>query len=88
MANLTLKNIVEAYLLERADREGGEVQAVCGRHRRKFRYFCKEKGEVVCSVCVEKEHAGHTHSTIEETAGLMKVQYVDEKYSSLPPKWR
>lgn len=74
MVSLTLKNIVEAYLVERAEREGVVGQAVCGLHRRKFRYFCKEKDEVVCSVCVEKEHTGHTHSTLEETAGLMKVK--------------
>ncbi|XP_062376343.1 nuclear factor 7, brain-like [Sardina pilchardus] len=73
MKNSTLKNIVEAYLSERAGQDGGEGRSVCARHRRKFRYFCKEKGEVVCSLCTEEEHGAHTHDTVEEAADLLKA---------------
>ncbi|XP_063047766.1 nuclear factor 7, ovary-like [Engraulis encrasicolus] len=75
--NMTLRNIVEAFLLEKATKEGRVGGQVCAKHHRKLRYFCKERSQVLCGVCVEKgQHGLHTYQTIVEATDQLKTDLV------------
>ncbi|XP_036403164.1 E3 ubiquitin-protein ligase TRIM39-like [Megalops cyprinoides] len=84
--NLTLRNIVAAYLQEEGagegegegEGEGGrrpERAGVCGRHRRKVRSFCGDCEETLCAACLEGEHHTlHNRWSLEDAAVEYKVR--------------
>ncbi|KAG7462641.1 hypothetical protein MATL_G00186870 [Megalops atlanticus] len=85
--NLTLRNIVAAYLQGEGEGagagEGGrrpERAGVCRRHRRKVRAFCGDCEEALCAACLEGErHSLHTRQPVEDAA----VEYKGKLCSQL-----
>ncbi|XP_067454625.1 nuclear factor 7, ovary-like [Thunnus thynnus] len=64
--NLVLKNLCEAFLLERAS-SGSE--ALCSLHSEKLKLFCLDHQQPVCLVCRDsKKHTNHTFRPIDEAA--------------------
>ncbi|KAM7366794.1 hypothetical protein PAMP_014738 [Pampus punctatissimus] len=65
-SNLVLKNLCEAFLLER-DRRASE--ALCSLHFEKLKLFCLDHQQAVCVVCRDSEkHTGHRFRPIDEAA--------------------
>ncbi|XP_026205391.1 nuclear factor 7, ovary-like [Anabas testudineus] len=64
--NLALKNLCEAFLLER-DQRGSED--LCSLHSEKLKLFCLDHQQPVCVVCLHsKTHTGHRFRPINEAA--------------------
>uniref|UniRef100_A0A3Q1HD23 Tripartite motif containing 35-12 n=1 Tax=Anabas testudineus TaxID=64144 RepID=A0A3Q1HD23_ANATE len=64
--NLALKNLCEAFLLER-DQRGSED--LCSLHSEKLKLFCLDHQQPVCVVCRDsKTHTGHRFSPVNEAA--------------------
>ncbi|XP_075951714.1 E3 ubiquitin-protein ligase TRIM35-like [Anarhichas minor] len=77
--NLALKNLCEAFLLERDQRAS---ESLCSRHSEKLRLFCLDHQELVCLVCKEsKTHNNHRFRPIDEAAHDLK----EEIQKSLKP---
>ncbi|CAB1420804.1 unnamed protein product [Pleuronectes platessa] len=70
--NLVLKNLCEAFLLER---DQSSSPALCSLHSEKLRLFCLDHQQPVCLVCKESEiHTDHTIRPIDEAAKQPKKQ--------------
>nr|XP_046241062.1 nuclear factor 7, ovary-like [Scatophagus argus]XP_046241063.1 nuclear factor 7, ovary-like [Scatophagus argus] len=64
--NLVLKNLCEAFLLERHQRASEDF---CSLHSEKLRIFCLDHQQPVCLVCRDSErHTNHTFRPINEAA--------------------
>nr|XP_024658160.1 zinc-binding protein A33-like [Maylandia zebra] len=67
--NLVLKNLCEAFLLERNQKASLESEAHCSLHCEKLKLFCLDHQLLVCLVCRDsKIHNKHKFRTIEEAA--------------------
>ncbi|XP_036943162.1 E3 ubiquitin-protein ligase TRIM39-like [Acanthopagrus latus] len=64
--NLALKNLCEAFLLERDQRSS---DALCSLHSENLKLFCVDHQEPVCLVCRDSEkHADHRFRPVDEAA--------------------
>ncbi|XP_034725338.1 E3 ubiquitin-protein ligase TRIM39-like [Etheostoma cragini] len=64
--NLVLKNLCEAFLLERDQRAS---EALCSLHSEKLKLFCLDHQQPVCLVCRDSEkHIDHKFRPIDESA--------------------
>ncbi|KAK9529593.1 hypothetical protein VZT92_013674 [Zoarces viviparus] len=68
--NLALKNLCEAFSLERDQRAS---ETLCSLHSEKLRLFCLDHQQPVCVVCREsKTHNNHRFRPIDEAAHDLK----------------
>ncbi|KAM4613439.1 E3 ubiquitin-protein ligase TRIM39-like [Polymixia lowei] len=80
--NLRLKNLCEAFLLERDQRASAESEGLCSLHTEKLKLFCLDHQEPVCVVCRDSEkHSNHRFRPIDEAARRHK----EELQESLEP---
>ncbi|XP_073337975.1 E3 ubiquitin-protein ligase TRIM39-like [Pagrus major] len=64
--NLALKNLCEAFLLERGQRASEDL---CSLHSEKLKLFCLDHQQLVCLVCRDSEqHTNHRFRPIDEAA--------------------
>uniref|UniRef100_UPI0037E7C7BC E3 ubiquitin-protein ligase TRIM35-like isoform X3 n=1 Tax=Semicossyphus pulcher TaxID=241346 RepID=UPI0037E7C7BC len=64
--SLVLKNLCEAFLLERDQRAS---EALCSLHSEKLKLFCLDHQQPVCVVCRDSEkHTNHRFRPIDEAA--------------------
>ncbi|XP_039652391.1 E3 ubiquitin-protein ligase TRIM39-like [Perca fluviatilis] len=64
--NLVLKNLCEAFLLERDQRAS---EALCSLHSEKLKLFCLDHQQPVCLICLHSEtHSNHRIRPIDEAA--------------------
>uniref|UniRef100_UPI0037E7D05F nuclear factor 7, brain-like n=1 Tax=Semicossyphus pulcher TaxID=241346 RepID=UPI0037E7D05F len=64
--NLALKNLCEAFLLERDQRAS---EALCSLHSEKLKLFCLDHQQPVCHICRDSEkHTNHRFRPIDEAA--------------------
>ncbi|XP_027134746.1 nuclear factor 7, ovary [Larimichthys crocea] len=64
--NLALKNLCEAFLLERDQRSS---EALCSLHSERLKLFCLDHQQPVCVVCRDSEqHSDHRFRPIDEAA--------------------
>ncbi|XP_041639261.1 nuclear factor 7, ovary-like [Cheilinus undulatus] len=81
-SNLVLKNLCEAFLLEREQRASAKSTAICSQHSKKLRLFCLEHQEPVCVICRDsKTHSDHKFRPIDEAAHDLR----EELQKSLEP---
>ncbi|XP_056248866.1 E3 ubiquitin-protein ligase TRIM39-like [Seriola aureovittata] len=67
--NLVLKNLCEAFLLERDQRAEAEAESLCSLHSEKLSLFCLDHQQPVCVVCRDsKTHNKHRFRPIDEAA--------------------
>ncbi|KAI3369705.1 hypothetical protein L3Q82_024553 [Scortum barcoo] len=67
--NLALKNLCEAFLLEREQKALAESEALCSLHSEKLKLFCLDHQKPVCLVCRDsKMHNNHRFRPIYEFA--------------------
>uniref|UniRef100_A0A3B4YBC4 Uncharacterized protein n=1 Tax=Seriola lalandi dorsalis TaxID=1841481 RepID=A0A3B4YBC4_SERLL len=67
--NLVLKNLCEAFLLERDQSASAEAEPLCSLHSEKLRLFCLDHQQPVCVVCRDsKAHNNHRFRPIDEAA--------------------
>ncbi|KAM9334995.1 nuclear factor 7, ovary-like [Symphorus nematophorus] len=65
-SNLVLKNLCEAFLLEKDQRSS---EAFCSLHLEKLKLFCLDHQQPVCVVCRDSEkHSDHRFRPIDEAA--------------------
>ncbi|XP_053291384.1 E3 ubiquitin-protein ligase TRIM35 isoform X1 [Pleuronectes platessa] len=70
--NLVLKNLCEAFILER---DQSSSPALCSLHSEKLRLFCLDHQEPVCVICRDSEkHTDHRNRPINEAAEQHKKQ--------------
>ncbi|XP_068452442.1 nuclear factor 7, ovary-like [Clinocottus analis] len=68
--NLVLKNLCEAFLLERDQRP---AETLCSLHSEKLRLFCLDHQQLVCVICRDSEkHTDHRFKPIDEAAPYLK----------------
>uniref|UniRef100_UPI003AABA301 E3 ubiquitin-protein ligase TRIM39-like n=1 Tax=Centroberyx gerrardi TaxID=166262 RepID=UPI003AABA301 len=80
--NLVLKNLCEAFLLERDQRASAESELLCSLHSEKLKLFCLNHQQPVCVVCRDSEkHTDHKFRPIDEVARDHK----EELQKSLKP---
>ncbi|XP_071368869.1 E3 ubiquitin-protein ligase TRIM39-like isoform X2 [Centroberyx affinis] len=80
--NLSLKNLCEAFLLERDQRASVESELLCSLHSEKLKLFCLDHQQPVCLVCRDSEkHTDHRFRPIDETTRHHK----EELQKSLKP---
>ncbi|KAM7006488.1 E3 ubiquitin-protein ligase TRIM39-like [Tautogolabrus adspersus] len=80
-SNLVLKNLCEAFLLER-ERASAMSKALCSQHSKKLRLFCLDHQEPICVVCRDsKMHNNHKFRPIDEAAQDLR----EELKESLKP---
>ncbi|XP_071771825.2 nuclear factor 7, ovary-like [Centroberyx gerrardi] len=80
--NLALKNLCEAFLLERDQRASAESELLCSLHSEKLKLFCLDHQQPVCVVCRDSEkHTNHRFRPIDEAAPHHK----EELQKSLKP---
>ncbi|XP_074536389.1 E3 ubiquitin-protein ligase TRIM39-like [Halichoeres trimaculatus] len=72
--NLVLKNLCEAFLLER-DQSCSED--LCSLHSEKLKLFCLDDEEQVCRICRDSEHAYHDVKHIDEAAREHKKELLE-----------
>ncbi|XP_062253901.1 E3 ubiquitin-protein ligase TRIM35-like [Platichthys flesus] len=64
--NLVLKNLCEAFILER---DQSSSPALCSLHSEKLQLFCLDHQQPVCVICRDSEkHTGHRFRPIDEAA--------------------
>ncbi|XP_035858307.1 nuclear factor 7, brain-like [Sander lucioperca] len=64
--NLVLKNLCEAFLLERDQRAS---EALCSLHSEKLKLFCLDHQQPVCLICRDSEkHSNHGFRPVDEAA--------------------
>uniref|UniRef100_A0A8D0AQL5 Tripartite motif containing 35 n=1 Tax=Sander lucioperca TaxID=283035 RepID=A0A8D0AQL5_SANLU len=64
--NLVLKNLCEAFLLERDQRAS---EALCSLHSEKLKLFCLDHQQSVCVICLHSEtHSNHRIRPVDEAA--------------------
>ncbi|XP_071370367.1 E3 ubiquitin-protein ligase TRIM39-like [Centroberyx affinis] len=67
--NLALKNLCEAFLLERDQRASAGSELLCSLHSEKLKLFCLDHQQPVCLVCLHsKTHTNHRIRPIDEAA--------------------
>ncbi|XP_078146252.1 E3 ubiquitin-protein ligase TRIM39-like [Centroberyx gerrardi] len=67
--NLVLKNLCEAFLLERDQRASAGSELLCSLHSEKLKLFCLDHQQTVCVVCRDsKTHTNHRIRPIDEAA--------------------
>ncbi|XP_074507544.1 E3 ubiquitin-protein ligase TRIM39-like [Sebastes fasciatus] len=70
--NRVLKNLCEAFLLERDQRAS---EALCSLHSEKLKLFCLDHQQPVCVVCRDSEkHTNHRFRPIDEAARQHKKE--------------
>ncbi|XP_071394840.1 E3 ubiquitin-protein ligase TRIM39-like [Centroberyx affinis] len=80
--NLVLKNLCEAFLLERDQRASAGSELLCSLHSEKLNLFCLDHQQPVCVVCLHSEtHTNHRIRPIDEAARHHK----EELQKSLKP---
>uniref|UniRef100_A0A667YE37 Uncharacterized protein n=1 Tax=Myripristis murdjan TaxID=586833 RepID=A0A667YE37_9TELE len=80
--NLVLKNLCEAFLLERDQRASAGSELLCSLHSEKLRLFCLDHQQPVCLVCRDsKKHTDHKFRPIDEAA----QDHREELQKSLKP---
>uniref|UniRef100_UPI003AAD1333 E3 ubiquitin-protein ligase TRIM39-like n=1 Tax=Centroberyx gerrardi TaxID=166262 RepID=UPI003AAD1333 len=80
--NLALKNLCEAFLLERDQRASAGSELLCSLHSEKLKLFCLDHQQPVCLVCLHSEtHSNHRIRPIDEAARHPK----EELQKSLKP---
>ncbi|XP_034548426.1 zinc-binding protein A33-like [Notolabrus celidotus] len=80
--NLVLKNLCEAFLLQRVQRASSDSEALCSLHSEKLRLFCLDHQQPACLVCRDsKKHTNHTFRPIDEAAPDLR----DQLQESLKP---
>ncbi|XP_078146103.1 E3 ubiquitin-protein ligase TRIM39-like [Centroberyx gerrardi] len=80
--NLVLKNLCEAFLLERDQRASAGSELLCSLHSEKLKLFCLDHQQTVCVVCLHSEtHTDHRIRPIDEAARHHK----EELQESLKP---
>nr|XP_046241190.1 nuclear factor 7, ovary-like [Scatophagus argus] len=81
--SLVLKNLCEAFLLERHQRA---LEGLCSLHFEKLKLFCLDHQQPVCLVCRDSErHTNHTFRPINEAAQQHKKK-LQETLESLKGK--
>ncbi|KAM4613442.1 E3 ubiquitin-protein ligase TRIM39-like [Polymixia lowei] len=74
-SNLVLKNVCEAFLLERDQRASAGSEGFCSLHTEKLKLFCLDHQEPVCLVCRDSEkHSNHRFRPIDEAARCHKEE--------------
>ncbi|XP_063766996.1 E3 ubiquitin-protein ligase TRIM35-like isoform X2 [Eleginops maclovinus] len=77
--NLVLKNLCEAFLLEKGQRSS---EALCSLHSERLRLFCLDHQQPVCLVCRDsRTHTNHRIRPVDEAAQDLK----EELQKSLQP---
>uniref|UniRef100_A0A667XSC2 Tripartite motif-containing protein 35-like n=1 Tax=Myripristis murdjan TaxID=586833 RepID=A0A667XSC2_9TELE len=67
--SLVLKNLCEAFLLQRDQRASAGSELLCSLHSEKLRLFCLDHQQPVCLVCRDsKKHTNHKIRPIDEAA--------------------
>uniref|UniRef100_A0A667ZZ28 Uncharacterized protein n=1 Tax=Myripristis murdjan TaxID=586833 RepID=A0A667ZZ28_9TELE len=67
--NLVLKNLCEAFLLQRDQRAAAGSKLLCSLHSEKLRLFCLDHQQPVCLVCRDSDkHTDHKFRPIDEAA--------------------
>ncbi|XP_078146405.1 nuclear factor 7, ovary-like [Centroberyx gerrardi] len=80
--NLVLKNLCEAFLLERDQRASAGSELLCSLHSEKLKLFCLDHQQTVCLVCRDsKTHTDHRIRPIDEAA----LDHKEELQKSLKP---
>ncbi|KAM7015368.1 E3 ubiquitin-protein ligase TRIM35-like [Tautogolabrus adspersus] len=80
--NLVLKNLCEAFILQRDQRASSDSEALCSLHSEKLRLFCLDHQQPACLVCRDsKRHTNHTFKPIDEAAQDLR----NELQESLKP---
>ncbi|CAK6972559.1 zinc-binding protein A33-like [Scomber scombrus] len=80
--NLALKNLCEAFLLEREQKSSARPEPVCSLHSERLKLFCLDHQQLVCSVCRDsKTHNNHKFRPIDEAA----QDHKEELQKSLKP---
>ncbi|XP_044066604.1 E3 ubiquitin-protein ligase TRIM39-like [Siniperca chuatsi] len=80
--NLVLKNLCEAFLLERDQRASAESEALCSLHSEKLKLFCLDHQQPVCVICRDsKTHNNHGFRPVDEAA----QDHREELQKSLKP---
>ncbi|XP_020503406.1 E3 ubiquitin-protein ligase TRIM39-like [Labrus bergylta] len=80
--NLALKNMCEAFLLQRDERASSDSEDLCSLHSEKLRLFCLDHQQPACLVCRDsKQHTNHTFRPIDEAAQDLR----DKLQESLKP---
>lgn len=66
--NLALKNLCQAFLLQKTKASSGS-ELLCKLHSEKLKLFCLEHRQPVCLICRDsKRHSGHRFSPADEAA--------------------
>ncbi|XP_060920645.1 E3 ubiquitin-protein ligase TRIM39-like [Labrus mixtus] len=80
--NLALKNMCEAFLLQRDQIASSDSEDLCSLHSEKLRLFCLDHQQPACLVCRDsKQHTNHTFRPIDEAAQDLR----DKLQESLKP---
>ncbi|KAM7421929.1 hypothetical protein PAMA_010148 [Pampus argenteus] len=80
--NLALKNLCEAFSLERDQRASSGSESLCSLHSEKLKLFCLNHRQPVCLVCRDsKRHNNHRFRPIDEAA----QDHKEELQKSLKP---
>ncbi|XP_071368873.1 E3 ubiquitin-protein ligase TRIM35-like [Centroberyx affinis] len=80
--NLSLKNLCEAFLLERDQRASVESELLCSLHSEKLKLFCLDHQQPVCVICLHsKTHTDHKFRPIAEAA----QDHMEKHQESLKP---
>ncbi|XP_029919673.1 tripartite motif-containing protein 35-like [Myripristis murdjan] len=67
--NLVLKNLCEAFLLQRDQRASAGPELLCSLHSEKLKLFCLDHQQPVCVVCRDSEtHTDHRLRPVNEAA--------------------
>ncbi|KAM7421945.1 hypothetical protein PAMA_010158 [Pampus argenteus] len=67
--NLALKNLCEAFSLERDQRASSGSESLCSLHSEKLKLFCLDHQQPVCLICRDsKTHNDHRFRPIDEAA--------------------
>uniref|UniRef100_A0A3P8Q8H6 Zinc-binding protein A33-like n=1 Tax=Astatotilapia calliptera TaxID=8154 RepID=A0A3P8Q8H6_ASTCA len=67
--NLVLKNLCEAFLLQRDKKASAVSEPLCRLHHEKLKLFCLDHQQPVCVVCRDsKAHKDHRFNPTEEAA--------------------
>uniref|UniRef100_UPI0037E84777 E3 ubiquitin-protein ligase TRIM39-like n=1 Tax=Semicossyphus pulcher TaxID=241346 RepID=UPI0037E84777 len=75
ISSLVLKNLCEAFLLQRDQRASSDSEALCSLHSEKLRLFCLDHQQPACVVCRDsKKHSNHTFRPIDEAAQDLREQ--------------
>ncbi|XP_062270390.1 zinc-binding protein A33-like [Scomber scombrus] len=73
--NLALKNLCEAFLLERDQRSSAQSEPLCSLHSEKLKLFCLDHQQPVCLACRDsKTHNNHIFRPINEAAQDQKKE--------------